>query len=216
MTRAHPFRNICVVGNIASGKSTLAELLATEIPHSIAILESFEQNPFLALYFQDPKRWAFTNAVRYFYDYARVFQEAVAGGAYQHHFIDAGTPTNRYVYGRYMRAEGIVTPAEYAFYELLCDLIERAYAYPTPDAYIFVECSPEVSFARMQTRAWTYQNPISLEYIAGLQKYFHDFQVFLTEQNIPLLHIDSEALNFNSAQGRADAAAQVRAFLEQT
>jgi deoxyadenosine/deoxycytidine kinase len=215
MTRTRTFRNICVVGNIASGKSTLAELLAAEIPHSAAVLESFERNPFLALYLQDPKRWAFTNAVRYFYDYARVFQARTAGREYRHHFIDAGAPTNRYVYGRYMREEGIVTQAEYEFYETLCDLIERAYAYPTPDAYIFVECSPEVCLARMQARAWTYQNPISLEYLAELEKYFAAFQAYVAEQKIPFLQMNSEALDFQSAQGRADAVAQVRAFLEQ-
>lgn len=213
MTRPRPLRNVCLVGNIASGKSTLTKLLAAEIPASIAVLESFDQNPFLELNFQEPRRWAFTNAVRYFYDYVRVFKETTAVGDFKHHFIDAGAPTNREVYGHHMLQEGIVTRQEYDFYETLCDLIARAYAYPPPDAYIFVECPPEICYARMQARAWAYQNPISLEYLKGLRKYFYSFQVLLTEQKTPLLRLDSERLDFNSPAGSADALAQVSAFL---
>jgi deoxyadenosine/deoxycytidine kinase len=211
----HPdsFRNICIIGNVASGKSTLTKLLAAEIPGSVAVRESFEQNPFLELFFQDQKRWAFTNAIRYFYDYVRVFAETSAGGEFEYHFIDAGAPTNRRVYGHHMFHEGLVTRAEHDFYETLCDLIERAYAYPMPDAYIFIESAPETCFQRMQARAWGYQRPITLEYLTGLRKYFYTFLVMLQGQRIPVLKLDSETLDFTSPDGRAATVAQVRAFL---
>ena len=217
MTTRQSFRNVCIVGNIASGKSTLTRLLAQEIPNSVAVLESFEQNPFLKLNFEEPQRWAFTNAVRYFYDYVRVFHEVTSGHSYAHHFIDAGAPTNRHIYGYHMFEQGLVTPQEYDFYEILCDLIANAFAYPEPDAYIFVEASPEVSFARMQVRMaeqeWQYQRPISLEYLAGLKKYFYNFQVMLQEKHVPILKFDSEAFDLATPGARALVLERVGSFL---
>jgi len=213
MPSPHPFHNICIVGNIASGKSTLTQLLAQEIPESVAVPESFEHNPFLALYFQDPRRWAFTNAVRYLYDYVRVFTDKTAGHTFRHHFIDAGAATNRHVYGRHMLQEGIVTPEEFAFYETLCDLIERAFQYPQPDAFIFVEASPRACFERMRGRAWGYQNIISLDYLEQLRAYFYAYQVLLEATRVPLLKLDGDAINFTLPEGRARAVEQVCAFL---
>lgn len=217
MTQQNPIRNVCIVGNIASGKSTLARFLAVEIPDSIAVPESFEENPFLEWNFQDPRRWAFTNAVRYFYDYVRVFHETTIRSSYAHYFIDAGTPTNRYIYGRHMLAEGIVTQAEFDLYETLCGVIERAFGYTPPDAYIFVETSPETCFERMSARArhqaWAYQQPITLDYLRSLVHYFHMLRADLQSQNVPLLVLQNESDDFSSPAKRAVIVETIRAFL---
>ncbi len=217
MTSQNHFRNVCIVGNIASGKSTLTRLAADAIPRSVAVLESFERNPFLEWNFQNPTRWAFTNAVRYFYDYVRVWHEQTANGAFAHHFIDAGAPTNRYVYGKHMRAEGIVTAAEYDFYEILCDVIERAFAYTPPDAYIFVETAPELCFERMTARArhkaWAYQQPISLAYLRGLVPYFQAFRETLRAQAVPLLVVSNDADDFHDPLKRAAVIQTIKTFL---
>lgn len=216
MNMNHPtvLRNICIIGNISSGKSTLATFLGTAVPHSITIPENFESNPFLKLYVADPSRWAFTNAIRYFYDYARDYHELTAGRVLQYCFIDAGGATNRHVYGRYLLEEKIITPEENTFYNTLVELIEHAYAYPEPDAFVFLDVSPEVCFTRMRQRGWDYQtNHIRPDYIVALHKYFHAYRDSLLKQRIPVLTIDSDAIDFTNTQGRAEVLARVRAFL---
>lgn len=217
MTMQNSFRTVCIVGNIASGKSTLTELLAHDIPDSIAIPESFEQNPFLEWNFQNPQRWAFTNAVRYFYDYLRVWREQTASGEHAHYFIDAGAPTNRYVYGAQMLAESIVTRAEYDFYETLCSVIECAFAYAPPDAYIFVETAPEICFERMTARArdttWKYQQPISLAYLRNLVQYFDAFRDSLQAQHVPLLRVQNDADDFYNPAKRNTLVRTIKTFL---
>ena len=54
-----PYNYICIEGNIGSGKTSLVELLAQETQGRM-ILESFADNPFLPLFYQDPDRYAFT------------------------------------------------------------------------------------------------------------------------------------------------------------
>ncbi len=217
MSSENSRQTICIVGNIASGKSSLTQWLAREIPDSVAILESFEQNPFLEWNFQNPRRWAFTNAARYFYDYVRVWHTHTARVNAARYFIDAGAATNRYIYGKHMLAEGIVTRAEYDFYEILCDVIQAAFAYAPPDAYIFIETAPEICFERMTARAqneqWAYQQPISLAYLRSLVQYFQTFRATLRAQNIPLLVLDNNADNFQNPARQADLLETIKNFL---
>lgn len=209
------FHNICIIGNIGSGKSTLAALLAQAIPDSVLIPEVFDQNPFLIWYVADPPRWAFTNAVRYFYDYARVYRELNTGHNYAHCFIDAGGSTNRHIYGRYLLNEKVMTPEENAFYETLCKMIERQFDYPEPDAFIYAAASPETCFARMQARGWEYQTEhIMLDYLTVLRGYFESYRDTLRAQGVPLLELDSEKLDFMNAEGQREALARVQVFLE--
>lgn len=208
-------QHICIVGNIGSGKSTLTKVLAEAIPNSIAALENFDQNAFLELFIKNPGRWAFTNAVRYFFDYVRVYREAAAGKSFQYCFMDAGGATNRGLYGNYLRQEGVMTADEHAFYELLCDIITRAYAYPQPDAYIFLRVAPEQCFERMKQRGWRYQTEnIALEYLNTLQRYITLFYEALRGKNSPVLELDSTRIDFTRAKGQAEVIERVRAFLE--
>jgi len=207
-------RTICIVGNIASGKTTLTNLLGSAIPDSIAIPEIFEENPFLPLYVQDPPRWACMNAVRYMYDYARAYHELTLGHEYARVFIDAGVATNRCVYGRYLLEEGVMTPDEHDLYVILADLIEKQFAYPKPDAYIFVQASPETCFRRMHERKWEYQTQnISLDYLIRLRKYFKAFEESVKGKQIPVLELDSEMIDFISEAGKHEAVERVRQFL---
>ncbi len=214
MIQTKHLRHVCVVGNIGSGKSTLARLLAQAIPNSVAILENFDDNPFLKWYVADLPRWAFTNAVRYFYDYVRVYTELPTGRTYEYYFIDAGGATNRFVYGRYLREEKIMTPEESDFYELLCRIIQRAYAYPDPDAYIFLQSVPEKCFDRMLARGWDYQKDnLRLDYLRQIDKYHRAFQREIHAQDIPALDLDSDTLDFTSQEGCAETVRRVREFM---
>lgn len=215
MDRVHPARNICIVGNVASGKSTLCHLLAQHIPNAAEVPEDFEENSFLGLYLKDPPRWAFANATRYYYDYVRVFQERTAGQSYEWHFIDAGGATNRLVYGLYLLNEGVMTRDEYQFYDQLCDVLQRTYAYPDPDAYIFVRASPETCYARMVQRGWVIQSSVTPEYLTQLPKYFDALRVTVAQQGIPTYQISSEEFDFTSPQGATRALASVQEFLRQ-
>ncbi len=52
-------RYIALEGNIGAGKTTLAKLLAKEL-NARLVLEDFEDNPFLAKFYEDPRRYAFS------------------------------------------------------------------------------------------------------------------------------------------------------------
>ena len=59
MTQANPFpyRFIAIEGNIGAGKTTLCQALARNYSCKL-ILETFADNPFLPLFYEDPERYA--------------------------------------------------------------------------------------------------------------------------------------------------------------
>lgn len=214
MTQASTARNICIIGNIGSGKSTLVKLLGDAIPNSIVVPEKFNRNPFLKRYVEIPPRWAFTNALRYFYDYARVYRECTGKETFDYAFIDAGGATNRDIYGRYLVQKKIMTRAEYEFYSTLCDMIQKDFNYPNPDAYIFLNSSPQECFRRMQKRGWKYQTQnIPVTYLESLQPYFVSLHRRARKRGIPTLTLEREKINLKSAAGKAEALSKVNAFL---
>lgn len=203
-----------MVGNIASGKSTLTALAAAAVPNSRAILENFDDNPFLPLAIRDGARWGFANAVRYYYDYARLYAAGAADGVSAHYFIDAGGATNREVYGRYLIGEHVITADEYAFYLTLCDILRRAYDYPDPDGYIVLHAAPQTCLSRMQSRGWEYQTPVTLAYLTTIQRHLDAFTRALQAAGKPLLVLESGELDFTTPEGRAETARRVRGFVE--
>ncbi|GIQ89415.1 deoxynucleoside kinase, partial [Kipferlia bialata] len=48
---------ICLEGNIAAGKSTLAKTLSDTLGYKV-FMEPVVHNPYLELFYQDPKKWA--------------------------------------------------------------------------------------------------------------------------------------------------------------
>src|SRR5215468_4181917 len=121
---------ICVTGNIASGKTTCAELLTAHFPNSCYVPEPHLANPFLPLYLKDKVRWGFTAQLRYYRDYALLYHQTTTQHNFAYHFVDAGIWTNRMVYVAYLRREQILTDDEYEFYQELCATIQQAQSIP--------------------------------------------------------------------------------------
>ncbi len=206
---------VCVTGNIGSGKTTLTKLLAERFVNACYISEPHDINPFLPLYLKDKPRWGFTAQLRYFWDYARVYQQTVSQRSYDFHFVDAGIWTNRLVYAAYLRQEQIISDDEFTFYGELCDSIQQARSIPDPQAFIFIKASPQTCWDRMHRRGWQYQvSAIDLAYIEALHDMISAMQQTVSASGVPTLELSSEHLDFTTPAGQDEALAQVQPFLD--
>ncbi|MBK8855988.1 MAG: deoxynucleoside kinase [Saprospiraceae bacterium] len=59
MNSPFPYNYICIEGNIGAGKTTFCKKIQTEFECNM-ILEQFDDNPFLPLFYKEPERFAFT------------------------------------------------------------------------------------------------------------------------------------------------------------
>src|SRR6056297_2721689 len=58
MSLSNSYSYICIEGNIGTGKTTLCRMLQQDFNCRL-VLEQFTDNPFLPLFYKDPKRYAF-------------------------------------------------------------------------------------------------------------------------------------------------------------
>jgi deoxyadenosine/deoxycytidine kinase len=215
MPSEHHPHNICVIGNIASGKSTLARRLGESFENSLYIPEVFERNPFLPLSLVEPARWAFTNLIYYFWDYARIYTELTRGHDYQFQFIDAGIWTNSLFYGRYLAGEGVITAEEYSFYQTLSELVLRVFPCPDPIGFIALNTSPETCWARMQQRGWDFQtSTVDLPYLHKLARYHEEMKHILARRGFTVLEFSSEELDYADPAAWREALARVERLLQ--
>ncbi len=209
----HPI-NVCVTGNMASGKTTFAHLLATRLSNACFIPEPVEANPFLARYFVDQQRWGFTAQLRFFADYVQSFEQATSHHAFDCHVIDTGIWTNQAVYTRYLFDQHIMTEDEYAFYKRLCEDILRAHTMPQADAFIFIDAAPSTCWQRMHQRGWADQvAAVDLDYIETLDNYFQRMKQDLIASDIPVLALSSESIDFRTSVGQREALNRAERFL---
>jgi len=208
-------RDIYLTGNIASGKPTLAKLLAEQVPGACFVPEPYERNPFLALYLLDQPRWAFTSTLRYYLDYVQVLVEQKAAHPDCHtFFIDAGSWTNALLYARYAAGEKMMTAEEYAFYQEMRAVVDTAYPQPMPAGFIFVHTDPKVCLKRMRARGWDFQkNTVDLPYLLQLEKYLARMKTTLQEMGIKAIELSSQDIPFHQPGGIEQAHAAVACLL---
>ncbi|MEN8241917.1 MAG: deoxynucleoside kinase [Chloroflexota bacterium] len=138
---------ISIIGNNASGKTTLAETLG-QLPRLTAYFESHTDRPYQALFSVDPHRFALKNQLDYLLARAEQEQEIRAAGGIG--VQDGGLDQDFHLYTRLFHHKGFLDKDEF----LLC---ERAYlslraGLPAPELYIYLTAPLDTLRDRLQAR----------------------------------------------------------------
>lgn len=187
-------RYIVVEGPIGAGKTSLARLLAG-LNGADLLLEEPQNNPFLANFYQDPRRWAL--ATQLFFLFQRVNQ---LSGLKQLDLFERPTVADFLFDKDPMFARLNLSDDEFALYQrIYAHLAPQAVA---PDLVIYLQAPVETLMARVRRRAATYERGISEEYLTRLtQAYGRFFHVYSAA---PLLMVNSRNLNFVDRPGDFD------------
>lgn len=178
---------IIVEGNIGAGKSTFAQALANAfqaLGHNAEYLAEPADgtNPFLPLYYEDPKRWAFTMQAHLLskrYEMTQYAQHGALMG--KGWFIMDRSYFGDLYFANVQMKDGYFTPDEYASYVSLHKAMQANIHFPT--AAIFLDCAPETCKRRiekcMSERAGRKcESAIDIEYLQSLEyeiNALHDF-----------------------------------------
>ena len=187
-------RYIVVEGPIGAGKTSLARLLAD---HSGAdlLLEEPESNPFLARFYQEPRRWSL--ATQLFFLFQRVNQ---LSGLKQLDLFD-GTTVADFLFDKdRMFARVNLTDDEFTLYQRIYEHLAPQTA--VPDLVIYLQAPVETLMARVRRRGAAYERGLNEDYLSRLieayGRFFHDFSA------APLLIVNSKNLNFVDRPGDFD------------
>ncbi|HTO45793.1 MAG TPA: deoxynucleoside kinase [Burkholderiales bacterium] len=187
-------RYIVVEGPIGAGKTSLARLLA-ERGGAELLLEEPQNNPFLAGFYQDPRRWAL--ATQLFFLFQRANQ---LSGLSQLDLFERRTVADFLLEKDPLFARINLSDDEFALYQRIYSHLAPQAA--VPDLVIYLQAPVDTLMARVRRRAASYERGISEDYLARLTqaygRFFHEYDA------APLLIVNSRNLNFVDRPGDFD------------
>lgn len=179
-------RHIVVEGPIGAGKTSLAMRLAAHLKASM-LLEQPSANPFLARFYQDPKRYALP--AQLFFLFQRLDQMRELS---QPDFFSSRVVADYLLEKDPLFAQLNLADDEYALYrQIYASLAPQA---PRPDLVIYLHAKPETLIARVRRRGIEGERRIGEGYLALLAERYANF--FYQYDAAPLMIVNSENLNF--------------------
>lgn len=180
-------RYIAVEGNIGSGKTTLATMLA-EHYNSELLLEEFADNSFLPKFYENPDRWAFPLELSFladrYHQMKKTFDRIIASGD----LLIAD-----YLFDKSLIfAKNNLTLNEIELYKTFFGIINDQL--PKPDLVIYLDNSIENLQKNIKKRNRSFENNISHQYLENISKGYHHFIV--NNPNINWLRIMADGIDF--------------------
>jgi deoxyadenosine/deoxycytidine kinase len=161
-------------GVLGAGKTTFAKEIAKRL--DLRLIEEPVgngegiSNPYLGLFYQKPKKYAFGMQMfllhtRYAMQQLASF-EATGVGGYKGAILDRSISGDR-VFAKMLMEDGAIEPIDFATYEMAYHIMCRTLLPPT--LLVFLEVTPETAFARMQKRNRSVEAGVPLAYLQRLQ-----------------------------------------------
>jgi deoxyadenosine/deoxycytidine kinase len=165
-----PYVSVC--GPLASGKTTIATMLAGHFGWS-PLLENVAANPYLRNYYGDMPRWVF-RTVTAFMVRGLTLQDEITGRLANEAICQDWNFAEHYgIYGIHVFDEGLISEQErQTFEELHRYLLKHA---PMPDLVIVLTAEPATLLTRIQSRHRPGELEVPLSYVEHLVDRYTDW-----------------------------------------
>ncbi len=178
---------IAIEGNIGAGKTSLSKLIAADMGANL-MLETFEENPFLPLFYQNPSQYAL--AVELFFMterqtqlqgwllHANLLQPLLADYVFSKTLIFAGENLAGAEWELFQKI----------FYGLSCNL-------PKPDLLVYIRRPIAELLQNIKKRNRSYEQNIQADYLERVEQSYNEFFA-RHEAEIPILIIEAAGCDF--------------------
>jgi len=162
--------HIAICGNIGSGKTTLAQMLAKHYNWD-AEFESVEDNPYLADFYEDMLRWSFHLQV-YFLN-SRFNQIKNIRASKKTTIQDRTIYEDAYIFAANLYKSKFINDRDYSSYlSLFHSMLQHVEA---PDLLIYLKADIPKLVKQIQKRGRDYENAIRLDYLSNLNEHYTDW-----------------------------------------
>ena len=185
------FRHLVIEGNIGSGKTSLTKMLA-QTWDARSMLETFEENPFLPKFYEQPERFGFALELSFL---AERFHQKKSELSQ----IDLFQPKliSDYMFSKSLIFAKINLPEdEFNLYQTLFNIIHEKL--PKPDLTVFLHSSAERALENIAKRGRSYETSIGLDYLQRINEGYISY--FKTLPNEQVLLINTTELDFVNSE----------------
>ncbi|UCD19550.1 MAG: deoxynucleoside kinase [candidate division WOR-3 bacterium] len=179
-------RFIAIEGVIGAGKTSLTKVLANKM-HAGTIFEEFEENPFLAKFYTDRRKYAFHTQIYFLMSRYRKQREMAQIDLFNSRLI-----TDYLFVKDRIFAEVNLSEEEFALYDKIYSIL--SVDIPRPDLVIYLQADPELLFKRIRQRGRAYERDIDFEYIERLSEAYNTF--FFHYNSSPMLIVNIKSFDF--------------------
>ena len=185
---------VAIEGTIGVGKTSLANLLSDRLGAKL-VLEEFEDNPFLADFYEDPERNAFQTQLWFLLQRYQQQQDLRQVDMFQNLVI-----TDYMFVKDRLFASLNLNEKEMSLYDTVANMMERNVI--GPDLVIFLQADTETLMRNIARRGREFEKNMSEDYIDALNQVYNEY--FFRYQETPLVIINTNNIDFVHNQGDLD------------
>ena len=191
MSKKIPYNYVCVEGNIGSGKTTFCEMMQKDYNCTL-LLEEFDDNPFLPMFYENPEKFAFT--VELFFMTERHKQMS--------NILSVRDMFDDFVLGDYfflktlLFARKNLSEEEYKLFQKIFQVLNANFK--QPDLVVYFHRHVDILKQNIDKRGRPYEAGITKDYLLQVQNSY--FEYFRNVLSYPVLILDLKDLDFQKKQ----------------
>jgi deoxyadenosine/deoxycytidine kinase len=200
-------RYIAVAGNIGAGKSSLTSLLSKHFGWK-AFYESVDDNPYLADFYEDMRRWSFNLQIYFLSSRFRHQKEMLEN---QINLIqDRTIYEDVEIFAKNLHEMSLMSDRDFKNYEALFH--EMSHYLRPPDLLIYLRAQVPTLVNQIQQRGRDYENTIRIDYLERLNRLYEDWIDRYPHEKLIIETDDLDFVNDNEDLGKVIEQVDKRLF----
>lgn len=182
-------RFIAIAGNVGVGKSTLTELLSQRLGW-VPFPEAVDDNPYLADFYNDMRRWSFHSQIYFLSRRLRHHRQLLTHPTSV--VQDRSVYEDAEVFAHNLYRQGHMDERDYRSYRELYEVLTSFL--PPPDLVVYLRASVDTLIGRIRRRGREFERDISPAYLAQLNELY---DAWIERFDLcPVLTVPADSLDF--------------------